>query len=94
MMGGDAMSEYHTPVLLNESISALISDRSGVYVDATFGGGGHSAGILSELDGNGRLVAFDRDEDAMKNVIDDSRFTLIRNNFRFIHNFLLFSASP
>lgn len=86
------MSEYHTPVLLNESISALISDRSGVYVDATFGGGGHSAGILSELDGNGRLVAFDRDEDAMKNVIDDSRFTLIRNNFRFIHNFLLYEG--
>ena len=92
MMGGDAMSGYHTPVLLNESISALISDRSGVYVDATFGGGGHSAGILSELDGNGRLVAFDRDEDAMKNVIDDSRFTLIRNNFRFIHNFLLYEG--
>ena len=92
MMGGDAMSEYHTPVLLNESISALISDRSGVYVDATFGGGGHSAVILSELDGNGRLVAFDRDEDAMKNVIDDSRFTLIRNNFRFIHNFLLYEG--
>lgn len=86
------MSEYHTPVLLNESISALISDRSGVYVDATFGGGGHSAGILSELDGNGRLVAFDRDEDAMKNVIDDNRFTLIRNNFRFIHNFLLYEG--
>lgn len=86
------MSGYHTPVLLNESISALISDRSGVYVDATFGGGGHSAGILSELDGNGRLVAFDRDEDAMKNVIDDSRFTLIRNNFRFIHNFLLYEG--
>ena len=86
------MSEYHIPVLLDESISALITDPSGLYVDATFGGGGHSAEILSRLSENGRLLAFDRDSDALANCPDDSRFTLIHNNFRFVHNFALLEA--
>lgn len=83
------MSEYHNPVMLRECIEALVTNKSGVYADATFGGGGHSRGILSALDGNGRLLAFDRDADALANAPEDSRFKLIRNNFRFIHNFVL-----
>lgn len=83
------MSEYHTPVLLNESISALITNPSGTYVDATFGGGGHTAEILSRLSLSGRVIAFDRDSDAINNKLDDSRLTLIHNNFRFIQNYLL-----
>lgn len=83
------MSEYHNPVLLNESITALISNTSGIYADATFGGGGHSAEILRRLGPEGRLIAFDRDEDALKNAINDKRFSLIHNNFRFIHNYAL-----
>ena len=86
------MSEYHIPVLLDESVSALITDPSGVYVDATFGGGGHSAEILSRLSPEGKLLAFDRDSDALANCPDDSRFTLIHNNFRFVHNFALLEA--
>ena len=83
------MSEYHNPVLLGECIEALITNKSGIYADATFGGGGHSRGILEALGPDGRLLAFDRDADAMSNAIGDERFCLIRNNFRFIHNFLL-----
>ena len=83
------MSEYHNPVLLEESVSALIGDTSGVYADATFGGGGHSALILSRLSRKGRLLAFDRDSDALENAPQDKRLTLIHNNFRFIHNFAL-----
>ena len=83
------MSEYHNPVLLEESVSALIGDVSGVYADATFGGGGHSALILSRLSRKGRLLAFDRDADALENAPKDKRLTLIHNNFRFIHNFAL-----
>lgn len=83
------MSEYHNPVLLNESITALITNTSGTYADATFGGGGHSAEILRRLGPDGRLIAFDRDEDALNNAIDDKRFSLIHNNFRFIHNYAL-----
>lgn len=78
--------------MLRECIEALITDKSGVYADATFGGGGHSRGILEALGPQGRLIAFDRDADALANVPDDSRFTLIRNNFRFIHNFVLFEG--
>ena len=59
------MSDYHTPVLLEESVSAIVTDPSGVYADATFGGGGHSAAILSRLSPEGRLIAFDRDADAL-----------------------------
>ncbi len=86
------MSEYHIPVLLDASVSALVTDPSGVYADATFGGGGHSGEILSRLSPEGRLVAFDRDADAIANGIDDKRLTLVRNNFRFIRNFLLYEG--
>ncbi|MGN1211781.1 MAG: 16S rRNA (cytosine(1402)-N(4))-methyltransferase RsmH [Candidatus Cryptobacteroides sp.] len=88
------MSEYHTPVLLDQSVSALISDKDGVYADATFGGGGHTCEILSRLSQHGRVIAFDRDEDAIRNKPDDSRLTLIHNNFRFIHNFILQAGFP
>ncbi|MBQ4287640.1 MAG: 16S rRNA (cytosine(1402)-N(4))-methyltransferase RsmH [Bacteroidales bacterium] len=84
------MSEYHNPVLLEESINSLITDPSGTYADVTFGGGGHSAAILSRLNGDGRLIAFDRDADAVSACsINDPRFTLVHNNFRFIHNYAL-----
>lgn len=83
------MSEYHNPVLLHESVDALVLNPGGIYADATFGGGGHSREIMSRLDANGRLVSFDRDEDALANAIDDPRFTLVHNNFRFIHNYSL-----
>jgi len=84
------MSEYHTPVLLDESVTALIGDAPfGIYADATFGGGGHSREILSRLSNAGRLLAFDRDSDALKNKPDDGRLVLIHNNFRFIHNYVL-----
>ena len=86
------MSEYHTSVLLDESVTALVDSIDGVYADATFGGGGHTAEILSRLSNNGRVLAFDRDEDAIKNKPDDSRLTLIRNNFRFIHNYVLYEG--
>ena len=81
------MSEYHTPVMLNESISALITNPEGIYADATFGGGGHTAAILSRLNGDGRVIAFDRDIDAIQGALKDPRLTLIHNNFRFIENY-------
>lgn len=83
------MSEYHTPVLLDESISALVTNPSGIYADVTFGGGGHTAEILSRLDEDGLVIAFDRDGDAIDNRIDDPRLILIRSDFRFIHNHIL-----
>ena len=84
------MSEYHTSVLLDESVSALVgSETNGVYADATFGGGGHTAEILSRLSLNGSVLAFDRDMDAIGNRIDDPRLTLIRSDFRWIHNHVL-----
>ena len=86
------MSEYHNPVLLEQSIDALVTNPSGTYADATFGGGGHSRGILSRLGQDGRLIAFDRDADATANAPADPRFTLIHNNFRFIHNYALIEA--
>ena len=79
---------YHIPVLLNESVEGLNIKPDGVYVDVTFGGGGHSRRILECLGENGRLYAFDQDEDAAKNVIDDSRFTFIQQNFRYMKNFI------
>lgn len=88
------MSEYHKPVLLDESVSALISNPSGIYADATFGGGGHTAELLSRLSDDGRVIAFDRDSDAIKNKPDDSRLTLIHNNFRFIENYVLAEGYP
>lgn len=82
--------EYHNPVLLQESVEGLNIKPDGVYVDVTFGGGGHSREILSRLGEKGRLYAFDQDEDAVANAIDDRRFTLINENFRFIKRFLRF----
>ncbi len=79
---------YHKAVLLQESVDGLDIHPDGIYVDATFGGGGHSRYILSKLNEEGRLYAFDQDEDAKKNAIDDPRFTLITANFRFIKRFL------
>jgi len=81
---------YHSPVLLKESVDALNIKEDGVYVDVTFGGGGHSREILSRLGEKGRLFAFDQDPDAQQNKIDDPRFVLIGENFRFISRFLRF----
>ncbi|MBQ9596804.1 MAG: 16S rRNA (cytosine(1402)-N(4))-methyltransferase RsmH, partial [Bacteroidales bacterium] len=83
------MEEYHKAILLQESVDALVgSERDGVYVDATFGGGGHSREILKNLSPKGRLIAFDRDEDALQNKPDDERLVLIHHNFRFVENFV------
>ena len=81
------MSEYHIPVLLEQSVSGIVTNPSGTYADATFGGGGHTAAILSRLNGDGRVIAFDRDIDAIEGAIKDPRLTLIHNNFRFIENY-------
>ena len=75
---------YHKPVLLAESVDALVNNPDGVYVDVTFGGGGHSREILSRLSEKGRLFSFDQDSDALNNAIEDPRFTLINQNFRFL----------
>lgn len=77
---------YHVPVMLRECMDALAIKPNGIYVDVTFGGGGHSREILKHLGPEGRLFAFDQDPDALNNVIDDSRFTLIHQNFRFLKN--------
>ena len=82
--------EYHNPVLLKESVNGLNIKPDGIYVDVTFGGGGHSKEILSRLNDRGKLFAFDQDEDAQRNIIDDDRFTLIPQNFRFIKRYLRF----
>ncbi|WP_430410018.1 16S rRNA (cytosine(1402)-N(4))-methyltransferase RsmH [Kordia sp.] len=82
--------EYHNPVLLKETVDGLNIKAAGVYVDVTFGGGGHSKEILSRLGENGKLYAFDQDQDALKNAIDDPRFTLISQNFRHLKKFLRF----
>ena len=82
--------EYHNPVLLQASVDGLNIKPDGIYVDVTFGGGGHSAAILKRLGPNGKLFAFDQDEDALANAIPDERFTLINENFRFIKRFLRF----
>lgn len=79
---------YHVPVLLNETLEGLNLKPNGVYVDVTFGGGGHSRVILERLGKDGRLFGFDQDEDAMKNALDDKRFTFVRSNFRYLTNFL------
>lgn len=79
---------YHVPVLLSESIAGLDIKSDGVYVDATFGGGGHSREILRRLAPNGHLYSFDQDADAESNVISDSRFTFVRSNFRYLCNWM------
>jgi len=84
------MTEYHNAVLLKETVEGLAIVPDGIYVDVTFGGGGHSREILSQLGPNGKLYAFDQDTDALANVIDDDRFTLINENFRYIKRFLKF----
>jgi 16S rRNA (cytosine1402-N4)-methyltransferase len=82
--------EYHNPVLLHPTVDGLNIKPDGIYVDVTFGGGGHSKEILKRLGPNGRLFAFDQDEDALANALPDERFTLINENFRFIKRFLRF----
>ena len=79
---------YHIPVLLTQSVDGLITRPDGTYVDVTFGGGGHSREILRRLSPDGRLLSFDQDEDAERNIVDDQRFTFVRSNFRYLRNFL------
>ena len=86
MMG----TNYHDPVLLKESIDGLAIKQDGIYVDVTFGGGGHSREILSRLGPKGRLLAFDQDEDAIQNALEDDRFVMINENFRYLRQFLKF----
>ncbi|NND79580.1 MAG: 16S rRNA (cytosine(1402)-N(4))-methyltransferase RsmH [Maribacter sp.] len=82
--------KYHNPVLLKESVDGLNIKEDGIYVDVTYGGGGHSKEILKRLGPKGKLFAFDQDEDALLNALDDERFTLINENFRYISQFLKF----
>ena len=84
------LMDYHNPVLLKETVDGLAIKPDGVYVDVTFGGGGHSREILKRLGADGKLFAFDQDKDALENAIDDPRFTLINENFRFAKRFLRF----
>lgn len=84
----DVGSAYHVPVLLNEVLEHLAINPSGIYVDCTFGGGGHSKAILERLDAKGKLVAFDQDADAKRNLPDDSRVLFVPQNFRHLHRFL------
>lgn len=84
----DQEQQYHVPVLLHESVEGLVTNPDGVYVDLTFGGGGHSREILSKLSPKGHLYGFDQDADAMINRPDDSRFTFVYSNFRYLSNFL------
>ncbi|BEH00185.1 16S rRNA (cytosine(1402)-N(4))-methyltransferase RsmH [Bacteroides sedimenti] len=79
---------YHVPVLLKESVDGMNIKPEGTYVDVTFGGGGHSKEILNRLGKNGKLLGFDQDEDAEKNIVNDKRFIFVRSNFRYLHNFL------
>ena len=79
---------YHNPVLLNESISGLNINPSGIYVDVTYGGGGHSQEILKNLNSKGKLIAFDQDQDAIENKTNDFRLNLVKSNFKYLNNFL------
>jgi 16S rRNA (cytosine1402-N4)-methyltransferase len=87
------MSAFHTPVLLKQSIDGLKVQAGGTYIDATFGGGGHSHEILNRI-GSGKLYAFDQDEEAIRNVLQDNRFELIHHNFRFLQNFMQYYQVP
>lgn len=84
---------YHVPVMLDACMQGLAIAPEGVYVDVTFGGGGHSRAIMERL-GDGRLIAFDQDADAMKNRLDDERFIFVKHNFRFLKNFLRYHNYP
>jgi 16S rRNA (cytosine1402-N4)-methyltransferase len=88
--GFSQQDPYHVPVLLNEAIGGLHIKPGGIYVDCTFGGGGHSKAILSKLGENGKLVAFDQDEDAKRNLPDDARVIFVPHNFRHLQRFLRF----
>ncbi|MGK0322972.1 16S rRNA (cytosine(1402)-N(4))-methyltransferase RsmH [Psychroserpens sp.] len=85
--------DYHKPVLLEETVKGLNVKPDGIYVDVTFGGGGHSKEILKQLGPNGKLFAFDQDKDALLNIIDDDRFTLINENFKYVKRFLRFHGA-
>ena len=92
---GEEAAQYHLPVLLEEVITHLQINPDGTYVDATFGGGGHSRAILEKLNENGRLIVFDQDEDAYNNRIDDPRVTFVQQNFRHLQRFLkLYKTVP
>ena len=82
------MSEYHVPAMVQETLDGLVINPDGIYVDATYGGGGHSQAILQKLSDKGRLISFDQDEQAFQNKLEDSRLTLILSNFRYIYRFL------
>ena len=84
----DTSGTYHVPVLLKQSVEGLVVDPDGVYVDATFGGGGHSREIVSRLSSKGHLYGFDQDADTMNNIIKDDRFTFVYSNFRYMSNFM------
>ena len=84
----DTSGTYHVPVLLKQSVEGLVVDPDGIYVDATFGGGGHSREIVSLLSNKGHLYGFDQDADAMNNIINDDRFTFVYSNFRYMSNFM------
>ena len=88
------MSAYHTPVLLQESIAALAIRSDGIYVDATLGGGGHTRAILDKLGPEGRLIAFDKDADALAQAPEDERLTVVQADFRFVHNFVKYHGHP
>jgi 16S rRNA (cytosine1402-N4)-methyltransferase len=81
------MSDYHQPVLLKETIDSLVTKSNGIYIDVTYGGGGHSKEILKKLDANGRLIVFDQDGEAEGNIIEDERMTFVKSNFRHLYRF-------
>ena len=80
--------EYHIPVMLKETLQGLVLNPDGIYVDVTFGGGGHSRGILDLLSKKGKLIAFDQDQDACQNIFEDDRFLFVQSNFCYLKNFL------
>jgi 16S rRNA (cytosine1402-N4)-methyltransferase len=84
----EQLTSYHVPVMLDESIEGLHIRPEGIYVDVTFGGGGHSGAILSRLNDKGRLYGFDQDADTEQNIPSDTRFVFVRSNFRYLHNFM------
>lgn len=84
---------YHIPVLMKDSVDGLNIGSAGIYVDVTFGGGGHSREILSRLDADGHLYSFDQDADAEKNIINDNRLTFVRSNFRYLKTGCAITAS-